>query len=441
MGPLKSGVATFLVLACWLGRPAPATAQAHPDSARAGHNPWHAAAGVFVLNAVPWAYNWYVQKWPWANVGVRAWKENFRLGFMWDDNSFPDNQLAHPYHGSLYFHSARASGYGFWGSLPFVAAGSAGWELFFENVRPSLNDFVNTTLGGMAIGEVTFRLSSLLGPHGRGRGNAFARQAGAFALSPIGQTQGLLQGRGPSSERSPELRKEDDGWVALGRQSGHTYAIMSYHYGSPFSGQSAKPYDVFEFTMQLVPQSDTAIKEVGISGSLIRRDLHRSARSQLILGLYQHYDYRDLPGIKISGQSLSGALLYQRSMGPRTQLRVNTHLEAVLLGAISSDYGHVWRRDYDYGSGAGARVATSLRHAGRDLIRFDARLMWLHSLYGAEADHIATSWRLGTALRLGNLFALGGDVGLTTRRSWYTGLPTVHNRVRETRAYVMWPTD
>jgi hypothetical protein len=440
MGPVTLLVSAFLVVACGLKHPSLAIAQQHSDSLRVSRtNPWHAAAGVLALNVLPWAYNWYVERWSWANIGTRTWKDNFRLGFGWDDNSFRDNQLAHPYHGSLYFHSARASGYGFWGSLPFVAAGSAGWEYLFENERPSLNDLVNTTLGGMALGEATFRLSSLLGLGARRV--PFARQASAFALSPIGRTQALIHGRYPDLQSSPELRKDDDGWLALGSQSGHPYLTLSYQYGSAFTDQPIRPYDVFEFAMQLGPQPDATVREIGISGLLARRDLRRSTRDHLVLGLYQHYDYLDVPGLKMSEQGLSGALLYQRRLGPRTQLGLNTHLEAVLLGAVSSEYGHAWLRDYDYGSGGGGRLTTVLRRDGRDLVRFDTRLVWLHSWYGADADHLAISWRLGTAVRLGHLIGVGGDIGTTNRSSWYAGLPTVSHRIMETRAYLIWPTE
>jgi hypothetical protein len=389
-------------------------------------------------NGFPWAYNWYVQRWPWANIGTRAWEENLRVGFVWDDDCFLDNQLAHPYHGSFYLNSARASGYGFWGSLPYVVVGSASWELFLENVKPSLNDFVNTTLGGMALGEVTYRLSSLLGSRrGTGR-NPFARELGAFALSPITQTQGLLHGRGRDPGATAESRLEDVGWIGVGRGSSRTYVMFGYEYGSPFDQRATKPYDAFEFTLQLGPDPGAVVRHVGISGMLTRKDLHRSARSQLVLSLYQHYDYNDLPLLEVGGQSLSGALLFRRNFGSRTQLRFGAHLETVLLGAISSDQGQYWRRDYDYGPGAGARLSTSIRRDGRDLLRFDGRFIWLHSLYGARADHIAMYLRLGTAVRLGRFLAVGGDVGVTARHSWYREGPSVTRRVPETRAYLMW---
>jgi hypothetical protein len=434
------GLTTLLTLACCLGSTAPAAAQQGADSTRMHRRDfWQAAVGVLILNGVPWAYNWYVQRWPWAKVGLGTWGENFRAGFVWDDDCFLDNQLAHPYHGSLYLNSARASGYGFWGSLPYVAAGSASWELLLENVRPSLNDFINTTLGGMAIGEVTYRLSSLLGSNRGARRNRFAREVGAFALSPITQAQALLRPGDDDEGITPGHRRDDAAWIAVGRRAERTFLTLSYQYGSPFSEHATKPYDAFEFAMQLGPEPDAVIRHMGISGLLARRYLRRSAGSQLVLGLYQHYDYDDLPNIKTAGQSLSGALLYQRRIGSRTHLRIGTHLEAVLLGAMSSDHANLWRRDYDYGSGAGGRFSTSLRHDGRDLLRFDARFVWLHSLYATKANHRATYLRLGTAVPLGRVVGVGGDVGVTIRRSSYNNLPPVTRQVRETRAYLIWP--
>jgi hypothetical protein len=398
---------------------------------------WHAAGGVLTLNGLPWAYNWYLQRWPWAKVGPRAWGNNLRAGFVWDDDCFLDNQLAHPYHGSLYLNSARTSGYGFWGSLPYVALGSVSWELFFESVKPSLNDFVNTTLGGMALGEVTYRLSSLFGSRRGSERNPLARELGAIVLSPISQTQSRLRGNGHEPGPAGESRLEDAGWVGVGRRANRTYAMFAYEYGSPFDQKVTKPYDAFEVSLQLGPDR-RLVRHLGISGLLARRDLSRSSRSQVVLALYQHYDYDDLPRFQFAGQSVSGALLFRREIGSRAQLRVGTNVEALLLGAISSDQGQYWRRDYDYGAGTGTRVFTSLRLDGHDLFRLDARVLWLHSLYGARAEHIATYLRLGTGVPLGRFVAVAGDIGVSTRHSRYRDGLSVTQRVPETRVYLMW---
>src|SRR5215210_2922492 len=190
---LSHTAAFFLAASVSLG--GPASAQVPNASIRPRPSAWQAGAGVLAINGLIWAYNRYVQHWHWANVGTRTWWVNIRQGFTWDDDAFMDNQLAHPYHGSFYFNSARASGYDFWHSTPYVLAGSLSWELFTESVRPSLNDLINTTLGGIALGEVTFRLSLLLTGGGSSRTRAFGRAIGAFGVSPVARAQGLLRRR------------------------------------------------------------------------------------------------------------------------------------------------------------------------------------------------------------------------------------------------------
>lgn len=45
-------------------------------------------------------------------------------GFVWDNDAMGTNMFMHPYHGSLYFNSARSNGYNFWQSGFFAFGGS-----------------------------------------------------------------------------------------------------------------------------------------------------------------------------------------------------------------------------------------------------------------------------------------------------------------------------
>jgi uncharacterized protein DUF3943 len=406
---------------------------------------WQAAAGVVAVNGLTWFYNWRVQRWDWANVGTRSWWANLQRGFSWDDDVFGANQVAHPYHGSLYFNAARSSGYDFWASTPYVVAGSLSWELFTENVRPSLNDLINTTLGGMALGEAAYRMSSLLTSKGK-----FGRELGGFIVSPVARTQALLHGTDDRGDRTRRTAPESSSaFVAVGQRRGggaspggmtanRTFVGLTVEYGSAFGERVNRPYDAFEFSLHLSPEEHVVLSHVAVSGVLSRRSLVRSARSQLFLALFQHYDYDDLPTFKASSQSLSGALLYRRTAGARTQVDLGFHLEAVPLGAISSDHEGVRRRDYDYGPGLGGRFMGSLRRDGRDLLRLDARTVWIRSIYGADADHVAATARISAAVPMMRMVSVGGDVGLTVRRSSYRGMPSVTKRIPQVRAYLVW---
>jgi hypothetical protein len=402
----------------------------------AAPNFWKAAAGVAAVNWVTWAFNWYIQQWPWARVDLESWALNLRQGLAWDNDSFRDNQFLHPYHGTFYHHSARANGFGFWGSLAFVAAGSATWEFFGENIIASPNDLIMTTLGGVALGEVTFRLSRAAGSRGGGR-YAFGRHLGAFALSPMASAQRLMDSRSDLLGTPPEAPPGEPAVLALGQRSSHPFLELKLHYGNPLAEGSLRPYDAFEFRLVMSPDGGELFQHVGISG-LLARSLGGSTGNRVAVGLYQHYDYDNFPNLKFGGNSLSAALLYQWPLGSRNQLNLSTHAEAILLGGISSDQGLWWRRDYDMGPGVGARVGASFVRDGREWLRFDGRLAWLHSVHGSDGNHLASFLRMGAAIPLVGPVGLGGDLAIATRHSSYPGFPSVDQRVPQVRAYLTW---
>jgi hypothetical protein len=404
---------------------------------------WKAAGGVAAVNGLTWFYNWRVQRWDWANVGTRSWWANLRGGFSWDDDAFGANQAAHPYHGSLYFNGARASGYGFWSSIPYVAAGSLSWELFTENVRPSLNDLINTTLGGIALGEMSYRISALLTSSGTGPG----RQMGAFVVSPISRAQSLIYGtdRGnsfPRPETSSTLLAIGQQRVAAGSPAGvagnRPFVGLTFQYGSPFHERVSRPYDAFQFSIHLSPNEHVVLTHAAVSGLLARQLLVRSSRNRLLLGLFQHYDYDDIPLAKASSQSLSGALLYRHGSAQMIHVELGLHLEAVPLGAVASEHGLVRRRDYDFGPGIGGRFNAALRHGGRDLLHLETRTVWIHSLYASDADHVTTTARVSAAVPVMRMVSLGGDLGVTVRRSSYPGQTRTIRQIPQFRAYLIW---
>ena len=415
-----------------------------PTSERKTGSFWQAVGGVVAVNGLTWFYNWHVQRWAWANVGTRSWWENLHGGFAWDDDAFGANQIAHPYHGGLYFNSARASGYDFWGSTPFVAAGSLSWELFTENVRPSINDLINTTLGGIALGEVAYRMSSLLGaPNSR----AATRRLGALVVNPLSQAQSLIHGRAQGlAPAAPQTRST---LLAVGQRRGvgaspdgvttsHPFVGLTFNYGSVFDEQISRPYDAFQFSLHLSPNEHVVLTHASVSGLVARSTLSRSAKSQLLLGLFQHYDYDDLPLTKSSSQSVSGALLYRGTLSRRIQIDLGLHAELVPLGAVSSEHGGIRRRDYDFGPGVGGRFTGTFRHDGRELLRLDGRTVWVHSLYAADADHLTTTARLSAAVPVARMVSLGGDMALTLRRSWYRDQLPVAMKFPQFRAYLIW---
>ena len=83
--------------------------------------PLLALGEVLFINGGVWAFDRYVGKHEFAFVDWHSIKENLRTGFHWDNDVMGTNYLSHPYHGSLYFNSARSNGMSFYQSIPFAA--------------------------------------------------------------------------------------------------------------------------------------------------------------------------------------------------------------------------------------------------------------------------------------------------------------------------------
>src|SRR4029077_410175 len=106
-----------------------------------------------------------------ARITPKTWWANMEQGWVWDLDDFVVNELCHPYQGNNYFNAGRANGLSFWESAGSTAFGSGTWEYFGETNHASLNDLVNTTLGGIALGEMFHRTAWLVrNTHKTGKG-------------------------------------------------------------------------------------------------------------------------------------------------------------------------------------------------------------------------------------------------------------------------------
>ena len=120
-----------------------------------------------------------------AKITPKTWWDNMEHGWVWDLDDFVVNQVGHPYQGNNYFTSGRANGLSFYESAALAAFGSGTWEYFGETNLPSVNDLINTTLGGIALGEMFHRAAWLvLDTRATGRGRMW-REIGATALDPV----------------------------------------------------------------------------------------------------------------------------------------------------------------------------------------------------------------------------------------------------------------
>lgn len=343
--------------------------QSRPHFLRAG-------AEVVGLNTGLWAFDRYVAKGDYAYISLHTIRENLREGFKWDNDQMGNNMFMHPYHGNLYFNAARSNGYNFWQSGLFAVAGSAMWELFMECEYPSTNDIIATPIGGMAIGEVTYRASDIvLKDNTRGL-ERVGREIAGFLISPMRGFTRLVTGdawrhRATTGRRFgiPNIAAEVSAGVRLlefkkpffDNGIGAT-AVINIEYGDRFEVKSTKPYDYFTFGAVLNMQGgQPLLGQLNIMGRLLAREFLEDRASHLSVGMYQHFDYFDSDTISVVSPhspyklgipaSVGCGVMFRTVERGRFALDAYCHANAVLLGGILSDYYKVDERNYNLASG------------------------------------------------------------------------------------------
>ena len=353
-------------------------------------HPWVAAAGVTALNTTVQLYNRFITKEEFAQTTMRTIRNNLETGFVWDNDIFIMNMFAHPYHGNLYFNVARSNGMNFWESAPYALGGSLMWELFGEKDPPAINDIITTTMGGVAIGEITHRVSDIiLDDSQRGFGR-FLREAAAFVINPM---KGIARiARGDSwrvrnthymyhdSHRLPVKFSMSAGWRYLadkGKLSGgesNPFIDLFLVYGHAVDGERhTTPYDFFDVDITFgLSSNQPFINDLHIVGRLWSTPILDKNGKLGEFGIYQHFNYYDSKPVIDGSDQTPYRISEPAALGPGfifagepqkgfvSSWEQRLFLDAILLGGTKSDYFNVLERDYNMGSGFSLKSKTHL---------------------------------------------------------------------------------
>jgi len=378
--------------------------------------PWLAAAEVTAINVFVHCLDRFPLQKDYAQVNLHTIHRNFKTGFVWDNDAFMTNLFAHPYHGNLYFNSARSCGMNFWQSAPYALCGSLMWEFFGECEPPSPNDVFATTFGGISIGEMTYRLSDIvLDDHSRGF-RRFLREAAGFVISPMKGLNRIISGKAwqvdPSAKPYPRPDNldfmltvggryvADDG--ALFRGEGQTYLEANLEYGDVMGGKDNRPYDFFSINAGLgVGGNQPFINNLHIMGRLWSSPTVKSDRLDVEVGVFQHFDYYNSEAVKRGSGSVPFRISEAAALGPSFVFRYKSagslayieqrsFVNAILLGGSKSDYFNNLDRDYNLGSGFSLKLHTLMSFRKLFTIRLMAEKYRLFTWKGYEKKDLST---------------------------------------------------
>ena len=376
-------------------------------------HPWVAAAGVTALNTTVQLYNRFITKEEFAQTTMRTIRNNLETGFVWDNDIFIMNMFAHPYHGNLYFNVARSNGMNFWESALYALGGSLMWELFGEKDPPAINDVITTTMGGVAIGEITHRVSNIiLDDSQRGFGR-FLREAAAFVINPMKGIARIARGdswrvrnthyKYHDSHRLPVKFSMSAGWRYLadkGKLSGgesNPFIDLFLVYGHAVDGERhTTPYDFFDVDITFgLSSNQPFINDLHIVGRLWSTPILDKNGKLGEFGIYQHFNYYDAKPIE-DGSELTpyriseaagfgpGFILSLPQMGGLSKLEQRVFFSGILLGGTKSDYFNVIERDYNMGSGFSIKSKTQLDFGRFGRFVLNAKYFRLYTWKGYE---------------------------------------------------------
>ena len=339
------------------------------------------AVAVAGVNLGIWSFNRFIRTEDFAYINMNTIRDNFKHGFVWDNDNLGTNMFFHPYHGNLYFNSARSNGYNFWQSGLFALGGSAMWELFMENEYPSANDIIATPIGGMALGETLYRTSDLILDDRATGTERLGREIATFLVSPMRGMMRIVNGdawriRSTSGRQfgipdlcvafsigSRILEFEDK---ILDRGVGMTSEI-DIEYGDRFNTENERPYDYFAMRVGLnVQKSQPVLGQVNLIGRLLNRVLVEETNRVLNFGLYQHFDFYDSNVIsdissvvpyKIAIPASVGAgLQFEQQNVGNWDLLASMHGNGIMMGAVLSDHYRLADRNYNIANGFGTKT-------------------------------------------------------------------------------------
>jgi hypothetical protein len=409
---------------------------------------WIAAAELAMVQFIPWALAKWSRPWDnpednWANVNSETWWRNISYGWEYDGDAFETNYFAHPYHGNLYFNVGRTNGYNFWESSGWAATGSLLWEYFGETFRPAINDWVNTTLNGITLGEVLYRLSAMLTDNTATGSNRVMREIGGALLNPLRGFNRLISGETGRIFPNPEDRKPKDYLVTVdaGIRSldktgeGNVFTeeriqeglfVFDMYYGNLQRENFKKPFSTFQLSLALSSGAPSLTRLLAY-GNLVGWYLANSKRTQHLFLTTLNYSYFNNPGFVYGGTSVVTGLKSFFQLGESTRIITNVGIDLIAMGATPNDYfTDPEGRNYDFGPGVGFILNASIQNYIWDLIKVEYTSKWLYTQSEpAGSRHHIHLLLISGQLPIRKYFAIGIGVGSYWRESYYENFDDV----------------
>ncbi|MBR1769967.1 MAG: DUF3943 domain-containing protein [Bacteroidales bacterium] len=367
---------------------------------------------VVGINAFVNCFDRFVLDADFAKISFKTIKHNIEYGPVWDNDKFATNLFFHPYHGNLYFNSARSNGLSFFQSAPYAFAGSLMWEMCGEIEPAAINDLIATTAGGICLGEITYRLSDLVLDDSSIGWERFFRELLCTAISPMKGFNRILDGKAWKVRHNYYKYHDFKSIpVKFSATLGDRYLCDHAHftkgennpfinvgvvYGDVFADKKTSPYDYFTMDVTAgLSKNQPLITHVSMLGRLWGLNIPTGTPIKIQFGLFQNFNYynseavfegsADVPYRISEAASVGTGFIYEfPKVGNINKLTQRIFFNGILLGGSASDYYNYIDRDYNMGSGFSARLNTYIEFAEHGAFTLNAEYYRIFTWKGYE---------------------------------------------------------
>ena len=399
-----------------------------------------AATELFIVQLLPWTFDKYVTKAEWAKLDLKSIGSNLNpKNWEWDDNSFKTNQFGHPYHGNLYYSTFRTNGYSFWQSAPAAFAGSFIWETAAETNKFALNDFINTSLGGITLGEMTYRVSRKI-VNNRARG-AKRQMQEVFGLlvNPLNGVNRILNGEWGKVHGVVDTNHKLTAFLNVGsrhfniktyqqnlRGREEIYLRLRLLYGEKFEETSA-PFDHFSAVIELGSGDSTYVNNLQVSGALHTWPMDREEEnSRHLYTITMNYDFIKNNAFQYGGQSFTFKLL--SNWNPDAKVRFTSEIGSgvIALGAVPDKYLFYGEgRNYDYCAGINVVAGGTMVINNWFETELNYRGSRFQTINGNPSSYILNTLSADLRGYFKKRFSLAAGIGQYTLNGFFKGFDNV----------------
>ncbi len=399
---------------------------------------------------------------PWALPTEDSIKGNFTTPWKWESRErFIVNQLGHPYQGATYFVSGRVNGFNFYESIFFNVLGSFTWEAFCESQHASINDFITTVTGSIALGEMLYRL------------HLEAYAAGAplpliFFVSPTGGFHILVthgkQTPNPGKNLN-QLQVSFGGgytknYYSLSSNQQELFSFqgsfgdigMKLIYGDPFEQDTIIPYRHFEIALSLgLNFTQYNNYRVISDGYLFSFSPICNDTNAMSTGLSMHFDFvymGDFDSRMYSStidqysNALDWTIKYQHLFSENTLAELKYHAGFTFLGASNYYSDTAFEDELNYGYGFNSKLFFNLENKKLGKLETDILFYSLLPYPGTSDLSYGTVFWLFTDFTYSHFISKHFSAGITISlaREWglFNKYPDTKKGNDEVKLFIAW---